>query len=166
MYNYYNLTDQLFQVMYVLNTSLQRKNKKICGVIFNFLRVSKSRMYGLEKITIEGQEVIISSLERTLIDLVYFNKPVGGIKTALEIIKRELEKDRCDVKKFIRFVEKFPNIKTRKRIGVLMEEMGYSDKELMLIIKSVKDTAISSFTCSFKGKLNTKWRVVINDTQR
>jgi len=166
MYNYYNLTDQLFQVMYILNTSLQRRNKKICGVIFNFLRVAESRMYGLEKISVEGQEVIISSLERTLVDLVYFNKPVGGIKSALEILKRELKKDRCDAGKFIRFVAKFPNIKTRKRIGVLMEGMGYSDKELAPIIKSVEDTAISSFTGSFKGMLNTKWRVIIYDTQR
>ena len=165
MYNYYSLTEQLFQVVYVLNTSLQRK-KKICQVAFNFLRVPKSRMYGFEKINIEGKEVIISSLERTLVDLAYFNKPVGGVKSALEILKRELKKDRCDLKKFIRFAAKFPNIRTRKRIGVLLEEMGYSDGELAPIVKSVKDTAISSFTASFKGKLNKKWRIIINDSQK
>ena len=164
MYNYYSLTDQLFQVVYVLNTSLQRK-KKICQVAFNFLRIPESRMYGFEKINIEGKEVIISSLERTLVDLVYFNKPVGGIKSALEILKRELKRDRCDLKKFIRFAAKFPNIRTRKRIGVLLEEMGYSDDELAPLVKSIEDTAISSFTGSFKGKLNKKWRVIINDSQ-
>jgi len=164
MYNYYSLTEQLFQVVYVLNTSLQRK-KKICGVAFNFLRVPESRVYGLENINIEGKEVIISSLERTLVDLVYFNKPVGGIKSALEILKRELKRDRCDLKKFIRFAAKFPNIRTRKRIGVLLEEMGYSDDELAFLVKSIEDTAISSFTGSFKGKLNKKWRVIINDSQ-
>lgn len=164
MYNYYSLTEQLFQVVYVLNTSLQKK-KKICGVMFNFLRVQQNRMYGLEKINIEGKEVSISSLERTLVDLVYFNKPVGGIKSALEILRRELKKDRCDVKKFIRFAAKFPNIKTRKRIGVLLKEMGYSDNELAPLIKSVGKTAISSFTGSFKGTLNKKWRVIVNDSQ-
>ena len=165
MYNYYNLTDQLFQAMYILNTSLQRRQKKICGVIFNFLRIKEDRMYGLEKIDVSGQEVMISSLERTLVDLVYFNKPVGGIKSALEILKRELKKDRCDVKKFIRFASQFPNIKTRKRIGVLLEEMGYPDRDLAPLIKSIEDTAISSFTGSFKGKFNKKWRVIINDSR-
>jgi len=164
MYNYYNLTEQLFQVVYVLNTSLQRK-KKICEIQFNFLRVPESRMYGLEKINIEGKEVIISSLERTLVDLVYFNKPVGGTKRALEILKGELKKDRCDVKRFTRFAAKFPNIKTRKTIGVALEEKGYSDELLAPLIKSVKDTAISSLTASFKGKLNKKWKVIINDSQ-
>ena len=161
MYNYYSLTEQLFQVVYVLNTSLQRR-KKICGVQFAFSRVQESRMYGLEKINIEGNEVMISSLERTLVDLVYFNKPVGGIKSALEILKRELKKERCDVKKFIRFAAKFSNIKTRKIIGVLLETMGYPDEELTPLAKSIEDTAISSFSGSFKGKLNKKWRVIIN----
>ena len=165
MYNYYNLTDQLFQAMYILNTSLQRRQKKICGVIFNFLRVKEDRMYGLEKIEINGQEIIISSLERTLLDLIYFNKSVGGITSALEILRRELKKDRCDIRKFIRFAAQFPNIKTRKRIGVLLEEMGYSDKDLAPLVKSTEDTAISSFTGSFKGKLNKKWRVIIGDSR-
>ena len=164
MYNYYSLTDQLFQVVYVLNTSLQRK-KKICGVAFNFLRVPESRMYGLEKISVENKEVIISSIERTLVDLVYFNKPVGGIKSALDILKRELKKERCDIKKFIRLAAQFPSIKTRKKIGILLDEMGYSDSDLAPLAKSVKDTAISSFTGSFKGRLNKKWRIIINDSQ-
>ena len=163
MYNYYSLTEQLFQAMYILNTSLQRRQKKICGVIFNFLRVPESRMYGLEKINVNKQEVMISSLERTLVDLVYFNKPVGGIESALEILKRELKKDRCDIKKFIRFAAQFPSIKTRKRIGILLEKMGYSERSLAPLIKSIRNTAISSFTGSFKGKLNKKWRAIIND---
>ena len=164
MYNYYNLTEQLFQVVYALNTSLQRK-KKICGIQFNFLRVPESRMYGLEKINIENQEVIISSLERTLVDLVYFNKPVGGIKSALEILEGELKKKRFNFRKFIRFAAKFPNIQTRKRIGIMLEKKGYSNELLAPLIKSVEDTAISSFTKSFKGRLNKKWKIIINDSQ-
>ncbi|MCD6460502.1 hypothetical protein J7L67_07550 [bacterium] len=165
MYNYYNLTDQLFQVVYVLNTSLQRK-KNVFGIQFNFLRVPENRMYGLEKIKIEGHEVIISSLERTLLDLVYFNKPVGGIKRALKILVSELEKNRCDVKKFIRFASKFPNIKTRKIIGIELEKKGYPDDLLTPLIRSIDDTAITSLTGSFKGKLNKKWRFIVNDSQR
>lgn len=164
MYNYYNLTEQLFQVVYVLNTVLQRK-KIICNIQFNFLRVPENRMYGLKKIKIQDQEVVISSLERTLVDLIYFNKPVGGIQQALKVLKQEIKKKRCNIKKFISFAAKFPNITTRKRIGVLLEEMRYSGKLLEPLARSVKNTAISSFTGSFKGKMNKKWRVVINDSR-
>ncbi|MBL7072721.1 MAG: hypothetical protein ISS33_02945 [Candidatus Omnitrophica bacterium] len=161
MYNYYNLTEQLFQTVYVINSSLQ-KRKKICGIQFNFLRVPKKRMYGINKVSIDGQDVMISSLERTLIDLVYFNKPVGGINSALEVLENELKKKRCDINKFIRFSAKFPNIKTRKRIGVMMESKGYSEEKLLPLQKSIEKTAISSFSKSFKGTLDKKWRVIIN----
>src|SRR3989338_10354281 len=77
MYNYYSLTEQLFQVVYVLNTSFQRR-KNICGVTFNFLRVPENRMYGLEKSNIVGQEVVFGSLGGTLGVLFFFIKPVGG----------------------------------------------------------------------------------------
>jgi len=163
MYNYYNLTDQLFQVVYVLNTSLQSK-KIICGVQYNFLRAPENRMYGIERIRVEGQNVFISSLERTLVDLIYFNKPVGGINSALEILGVELDKERCDVKKFIRFAAKFPNITTRKRIGVMLEQKGYPDEALLPLINSVKDTAIGTFNGSYRGTLDKKWRVVVNDS--
>ncbi|MBP9855136.1 MAG: hypothetical protein KBD53_09760 [Candidatus Omnitrophica bacterium] len=163
MYSYYSLTEQIFQTVYVLNTSLQRR-KEICGVIFNFLRVPENRMYGFETINIEGKQVIISSLERTLVDLIYFNKPVGGIVSALEILGSELKKSRCDMTKFIRFAAKFPNVTTRKMIGIFLESQGYLDDKLGPLIKSIKNTSTGSFTGSFKGKLNKKWRVIINDS--
>lgn len=164
IYNYYNLTDQLFQVVYVLNTAFQRK-KVICGIQYNFLKVPENRIYGLKKINIQGTDVYISSLERTLVDLVYFNKPVGGIKRALEILVDELRKNRSDIGKFIRYAAKFPSNTTRKRIGFTLEQNGFSKTVLKPLEKSVEKTAISSLTRSFKGKLNRKWRVIINDSQ-
>jgi len=48
MYNYYGFTDQIFQTMYVLNTSLQLE-KTISGMRFWMVRIAQKRMYGLEK---------------------------------------------------------------------------------------------------------------------
>lgn len=87
MFNYYSFTDQQFQTVYVLNTTLCRE-RTIAGLLFKFVKIPSERMYGLEKITIKNKEVIVSSKERTLVDLVYFNKPVGGIKAAKEIFER------------------------------------------------------------------------------
>jgi len=163
IFNYYSLTEQLFQVVYVLNTAFQRK-KVICGIQYNFLKVLENRIYGLKKINIQGTDIFISSLERTLVDLVYFNKPVGGIKRAFEILVDELRKKRCDTGKFIRYAARFPSITTRKRIGFTLEQKGFSSKILKPLVQSIQKTAISSFTRSFKGKLNNKWRVIINDS--
>jgi predicted transcriptional regulator of viral defense system len=164
MFNYYGFTEQLFQTVYVLNTSF-RKEKNICGIAFKFLKVSENRMYGREKINVKDKEVMVSSKERTLIDLLYFNKPVGGISSAVKIFKRFIEEKRCNIKKVVEYAAWFPNITTRKRIGVILEGLGISDSTLKPLIKSVEKTAISSLDGTRKGKLNKKWRVIINDSQ-
>ena len=165
MFNYYSFTDQQFQTVYVLNTTLCRE-RNITGSIFKFTKIPSERIYGVEKITIKNKEVMVSSKERTLVDLIYFNKPVGGIKAAKEIFERFVKEKKCDIKKLIEYSVRFPNIKTRKLIGLILEELGVSDTMLKPLEKSVKNTSLISFSKSRKGTLNKRWKVIINDTQR
>ncbi len=65
MYNYYGFTDQLFQVMYILNTSLQ-KAKAIGSMRFKMVRISPKRMYGLEKIRVKDAGVVRSDREKII----------------------------------------------------------------------------------------------------
>lgn len=161
MFNYYGFTEQIFQTLYVLNTSFNKK-KIICGIWFKFLKIPENRMYGIKTIEVKGRDIMISDKERTLIDLLYFNKPVGGISVASEIFKRIVQEKQCEIKKLIGYASKFPNVTIRKRIGVLLESAGISEPELNPLVKSIKDTAISSLGKTRKGKLNKKWRVIIN----
>ncbi|MFH0926440.1 MAG: type IV toxin-antitoxin system AbiEi family antitoxin [bacterium] len=165
MFNYYNFTDQQFQTIYVLNPTLCQE-KIIAGLSFKFVKIPSKRMYGLERINIKGREVVISSKERTLIDLVYYNKPVGGIKVAIEILKKFVKEKKCNLKKLIEYAVMFPNIKTRKQIGLTLEKVGVPEAILRPLKKSVKDTSLISFSDSRKGAINEDWRVIINDSQR
>ena len=164
MFNYYGFTEQLFQTVYVLNTSVRMK-RLICGLSYKFIKIGKNRMYGLATIKVKGTDVNISTKERTLIDLLYFNKPVGGIVSASNIFREIVKNNNCDVGKLIKNAACFPNITTRKRIGVILESLGISDNDLRPLIKSVQKTAISSLGATRKGALNRKWRVIVNDSQ-
>lgn len=161
MFNYYGFTEQIFQTLYVLNTSFSKK-KVICGSTFKFLKIPETRMYGIETMEIKGRGVLISDKERTLIDLLYFNKPVGGISAASEIFKRVVQERQCNIKKLIGYASKFPNVTLRKRAGVLLESLRLDDQALNPLLKSVKDTAVSSLGKTRKGTLNKKWRVIID----
>lgn len=164
LFNYYGFTEQLFQTVYVLNTTI-RAEKIICGIFYKFIRIPESRFYGLETIKVKDADAIISSKERTLIDLIYFNKPVGGIKTAGAVLKKIVMEKKCDIKKLVGYAVRFPNIKTRKRIGLILEELNLADAVLKPLVNSVKNTAVTTFTGSRKGTLNKKWRVIVNDSQ-
>jgi len=165
MYNYYGFTEQLFQTVYVLNTT-KRMESIICGLSYKFIKILENRMYGIEKIKVKDEEVNISSKERTLIDLIYFNKPVGGIIGASKIFKEIVNNNKCDTKKLVKYAVCFPHIKTRKRIGLILDDAGISENILKPLVKSIEKTSVSSLSGSRKGTLNKKWRIIINDSRK
>jgi len=140
--------------------------KIICGLSFKFIKIMENRMYGIEKIKVKDEEVNISSKERTLIDLIYFNKPVGGIINASKIFTEIVNSDKCNIKKLIKYAVGFPNIKTRKRIGLILDDAGISENILKPLVKSIEKTSVISFNGSRKGTLNKKWRVIVNDSRK
>ncbi len=163
MYNYYGFTDQLFQVMYILNTSLQ-KAKAIGSMRFKMVKISPKRMYGLEKIRVKDAGVVVSDRERTLVDLIYFPEPVGGMKRAFEILKEQIKSRKTDTAKLIKYALKFPDTSTVKRIGFILEKAGLNGRKLMPLLKAAKKTSLINLypSKSRKGKINRKWMVIEN----
>lgn len=163
MYNYYGFTDQIFQTMYILNTSLQRE--KIIGTMrFKMIKIPSRRMYGLGKIRIKDTEVTISDKERTLIDMFYFSGPIGGLKKAFEILQEQVKMRQIDITKLIKYAVKFPNVSTKKRIGFALEQAGLKDKTLQPLLKKVRKTSLVTLypSKSRKGKINRTWMVIEN----
>jgi predicted transcriptional regulator of viral defense system len=124
------------------------------------MKISFDKMYGLEKINIKSREIIVSSKERTLVDLIYYNKPAGGIYAAAAILERFIKEGKCDIEKLIKYALRFPAVKTRKLIGMSLEKTGVSETLLKPLEKSVKNTSLISFSNNRKGKINEKWRVI------
>ena len=163
MYNYYGFTDQIFQAMYILNTSLQRE-KTIGGMQFKMIKISKSRMYGIEKIKIRDTEVLVSDRERTAVDLIYFPEPVGGLKKAFEILKDQVRSKKANAAKLIKYAIRFPNPSLRKRIGFILEQAGVKDKELEPLLKSIRKSSLVTLypSKSRAGRINNRWKVIEN----
>ncbi len=164
MFNYYGFTDQLFQTVYVLNTSVFQE-RIVLGISYKFLKVSLDRMYGIETIRVDDTEVKISSKERTLVDLVYFNKPVGGKAKAVDIFVRMVGEKNCDLSKLVEYASRFPIAAVRKQIGVVLEGLGLKKSVLRPLITSVEKTAITSLTGTRKGTLNKTWKVIVDASQ-
>lgn len=163
MYNYYGFTDQIFQTMFVLNTSLQRE-RLIGGIHYKILKISANRFYGIQTININNVSVNVSDKERTLVDLIYYNKPVGGLQKAFEIILEKLKQKKIDFKKLIEYTIRFPSVSTRKRLGYIIEKNLPGNNSLNLVAKSIQDSSLSTLyqTKSRKGKINKKWKLIEN----
>ena len=82
------------------------------------------------------------------------------------MISEEIEVGISDIRKLVEYAALFPNIKTRKRIGLILEETQIPGSVLKPLEKSVKNTSLIAFSQSRKGKINQRWRVIIDDSQR
>lgn len=167
MYNYYGFSGQIFQVMHLLNTT--RQKEKIVGAMqFKLLKVSPSRMYGLTKLEIKGASVIVSDRERTLVDLIYFPDPIGGLREAYKIAKMHVLDKKISIEKFTDYAARFPSISTRKRIGFILEECGVAPRLLLSLRKSIKGRALIALfpKKTREGPINNEWGIIVNDSQR
>jgi len=165
MYSYYGFTEQIFQTFYILNTSLQRE-RQIGGISFKLLKIPNERLYGLEKVNVRGAQIVVSDRERTLIDLVYFPDPVGGLKPALEIFREASLSDKTDLKKLIKYASIFPSVSTRKRIGFTLEKAGVAKPTLAPLFKSVKNrnTFVTLYgSKAGRGGIDNTWKVIVDD---
>jgi len=163
MYNYYGFTDQIFQVMFLLNTILKRE-KVIGNIFFKMIKVSTKRMFGLGKVKVEDAEVIVSDRERTLVDLIYYPNPVGGLEIAFDILRDQVNNKKIDTRKLIKYASLFPSVSTRKRIGFCLDQSGFNEKEFTPLLKSIKGTSLATLynLKSRRGKINKKWGIIEN----
>ena len=161
MYNYWGFTEQIPQSVTVLNTMKEWK-RNIKNIRYVAIKVSSRKMYGIKKIRIDEEDILISDKERTLVDFIF--KPMGSWKNVQSVINGQI--NNIDLQKLIHYLKKYPVAAVRKRAGLMLERAGVFPKDLTKLKKSIgaKNTYINfnPFNKSRKGKVNQDWKVIIN----
>jgi len=106
--------------------------------------------------------VSISDKEHSLVD--FISNPIGSWGNLQEVRNEQVEK--IDMKKFVRYLIKFPVIAVRKRSGLMLERAGVSLEELSRLKLSIGSensyTPFNPFIKSRKGAINQDWKVILN----
>ena len=161
MYNYWGFTEQIPQKVTVLNTEINRM-RKIGKINFRAMKISSRKMYGIKKIKIDEEYISISNKERSLID--FISNPISSWGNVQEVINEQTKK--IDMKKFVRYLIKFPVVAVRKRAGLMLERAGVSSEELSRLKSSIgRDNSYAPFNPfikSRKGAVNQDWKVILN----
>ena len=161
MYNYWGFTDQVPQTIFIPNLKKSRE-KIIGGVRYRASKINQSKLYGLQTIRIEDEEVCISDKERTLVDFVY--NPLGSLENIRQVLSSQIQ--RIDIDKFTRYLIKFPTVAVQKRAGYLMQQSGYPEIYLTRVKKSIGNdqtfVALDPIKKSKSGNINNEWKVIVN----
>lgn len=161
MYNYWGFTEQIPRTIFVLNTVKSRKTT-IQNIRYEAVKIDQSKYYGIQKIKVEDQTVCISDKERTLVDFAY--NPLGSMLNFESALRNNFKQ--IDLEKFIRYLNRFPVISVRKRVGFLLDEIGCKNKLLNKLRESIGQRQprilLNPFNRSHQGKLNKEWQIIVN----
>ncbi|MFH1415371.1 MAG: type IV toxin-antitoxin system AbiEi family antitoxin [Elusimicrobiota bacterium] len=162
MYNYWGFTEQIPQTMYVLNTK-KSKTKVIADTKYKAVKITKEKYYGIKKIKIEGEEIIISDRERTLVDLV--DNPPGSFNIMRGILKDNIGKIDCD--KFTDYLVRYPVKAVLKRAGCIMAALGVQNNLLNRLKDNIGNAGtyvvLNPENQNRKGRVNKEWGLIINE---
>jgi predicted transcriptional regulator of viral defense system len=162
MYNYWGFSEQIPQIVYILNTK-KSETKKISNINFKAVKITEKKYYGIKKIKIEDEEINISDKERTLIDLIY--NPPGSFSIMKSILIENI--DKMDLNKFSKYLAKYPIRAIMKRAGYILENYGINSEQVNKMKKELVNdptyVVLNPEKKSRKGKINKDWKLIINE---
>ncbi len=152
---YYKSTTQRFNNLDLITKNILNK-QEIHKTTINFHKIKKELFFGFEKIQINNTEVFISSIEKTIIDCVYFSSKIY-LTEINEFIRKYKEKINIEVIKMM--LNKINSSTLNKRTGYLLELNNIQLKNIKINNKYEKlNTRLTK-----KGIKNIKWKLIINE---
>lgn len=155
VFNSYGFTDQVAQLIQVVNDKYSIR-KTIFGVRYKLIKVLPNRLYGLETRKIKNEDVVFPKRERAMIDVFEFY----DIKKASGILSDQVSK--LNMPLFVDYLAQYPVLRVCRRVGFFLEKLGVDKKLLSKIDIGEKGYSPLYDTGSNLGKINSRWRVIIN----
>ena len=163
--SFHRLTEQ--QHASTLDVFSTKKNppRTLGHVRLLFHRVRPAALtYGTAGAEVEGVGIVVSTPERTLLDLLDLPALAGGTAQALRYLEAALPK--VSTKVLVEYAARGSRTSTCQRLGVVLERAGVPGRELRPLAHRVRETrSVLSMASGYQreGPVNRRWRVVEND---
>lgn len=160
---HYGLTKQLFRTITIFTTQKPRdRHPQIKGIPFILRTIPKEKFFGSKIEWRSGIKILISSPERTIVDLLIDPSIVGGVRNVTDVLNSYLKSDFKNLSTVIQYLNRINNSAAFKRLGFLLEQLSPEEKQaihecsqFVTISKTKLDTKLIS------KKFITRWRLWI-----
>jgi predicted transcriptional regulator of viral defense system len=150
--------------VYVTSTR-RRKDANLGGSPIHFVSSPQSRFFGFTDQKMGKTTIVVSDLERTLLDSVSLPSYCGGF---VEVAKAFfMAKGRLDSAKLLTYGRRFDKAVVLRRAGYLMELFQLADKQTLDALANELAPSASLLDPEFTaaGKVDTKWGLTLNVTR-
>lgn len=152
---FYESTTQRYNNLDIV-TKKVLNNQEVQNTNITFHKIKEKNFFGFEKKIVNNTEIFVSSIEKTIIDCIYFSSKIY-LTDIVDFIKKY--KQKIDVQKLENFLKKINSSTLNKRAGYLLELQGIELKHLNINNKYEK---LNSNKAK-KGTKNKKWKLLINE---
>lgn len=171
--NHHGLTEQIPRQVFVLTTkdvSVPRKRASeiadgksgypVNGTLYQFVQVRPERYFGTERIWMGDARVLITDLERTLLDALTMPQYCGGFGEVIQAFGEAMP--RLDVERIVEYARRLgPTI--AKRAGWVLETQGCEASQIdELAALPIKGHRKLDPTGPRRGVYNNRWMVQQN----
>ena len=157
--NLHGLTEQISNTVFVQTTKI-KNNKTVFGARYQFVKVKKEKIAGIEKTGYGNHSYYITDREKTIIDC--FDLPEYGGE--FPGIIRAFVVNEWDEENLIQYATQVNNVAAIKRMGYLAELFDLPLKGFISFAKEKVTKTISLFDNGSKdeGIYRTKWGLRLN----
>lgn len=158
--SYYDLTTQMPRIIYTAALK-SKKTMRLKDYELKFIKMKKERFFGYNKEKYRGKVVFIASLEKTIIDSLLL-PAYCPLDETFNALKNTITDKRVEPEKLLNYALKMKTSVVLKRIGFMLELLGYNYHEKLekkLTEKFDKLDPLGKQT----QKKNNKWKLYINE---
>lgn len=150
---FYGLHDQLQQTTTSISLT-QHPSVTIQGYGYRFVKTREKYYFGFQKQTLDGQEALLASPEKALIDMVQLHRSLHSTDRVVEILSGH--RDTINPERLLSYLAR-SNLTTQRIFGLIFDTVDFPYDE-QLVHSAQKGKAVSKLTAE-SSAYNAKWRL-------
>lgn len=159
----HGMTTHPLNIVYITLNKRQRKHK-FQGICYQPLYSTATNFWGIEAIWVNKfEKVLISNIERTLLDAFARPELCGGIEEVVRGLW--VKQNEINFGKLIGFAERFHQKAAVKRLGFVLEILELDNlhkNKLLQLVKDDRSFVLLNPSGNNVGKYLTKWHLRVN----
>jgi predicted transcriptional regulator of viral defense system len=146
-----------------VSSSLRKPSRIIHGYEYHFVTVKPEHVFGLAQIWVTKQQaVVVSDVERTIIDALRQPQYAGGIPEVAKALW--ISKSKMSVSRLIEYATRFRSGALTRRLGFLLELYQMAGSEQLEPLRSTLTDTYHRLdpTLPKSGSFQARWRLQLN----
>lgn len=162
---YWDLTEQIFRDIVVFTARpIRARVRKSGGAEFTLRRIPEERIFGTKTVWRGQTKVLISDIDRTMVDMLDDPSVGGGIQHVADCLDRYLRNGETSTTQLIAYADRIGNGAVFKRLGFLAERHPLGERLVAACRERLTKGRAKLDPGLEGGRLITRWHLRIPDT--